>query len=109
MKLNILGTEYNVVLSALEKDYPKLSICDGYTDISIKEIVVAKFEKDEKSIEDLQYYSNKVLRHEIIHAFMYESGLWDNSDWAKNEEMTDWFAIQIPKLLEIFERININN
>lgn len=46
MKLNIFGTEYNVVLSALEKDYPKLSICDGYTDISIKEIVVAKFEKE---------------------------------------------------------------
>ena len=43
-----------------------------------------------------------VLVHELVHAFLYESGLSINSlspsGWASNEEMTDWMAIQGPKL-----------
>ena len=46
---------------------------------------------------------NKVKRHEIIHAFLFESGLAENSAWAQNEEMVDFFAIQFPKLLKAFE------
>ena len=51
---------------------------------------------------DLVAYQRKVIRHEIVHAFLYESGLWQNSYgskcWAQNEEMVDWFAIQEPKI-----------
>ncbi len=103
MRINILGTFYDVILNAKEKDYPKLKNCDGYTDFSIKQIVVAKLEKDESSIEDLDGYAKKVLRHEIIHAFLYESGL-DANCWARNEEIVDWIAIQFEKLLDTFIR-----
>lgn len=106
MKVNILGTEYKVIF-AEEEEKPKLKSCDGYMDFSIKEIVVGKFEQGENSIADLGFYSNKVLRHEIIHAFLYESGLWNNSGtveaWGQSEEMTDWLAIQSPKLLKAFQ------
>ena len=78
-------------------------------DQSIKEIVVGKFEPNEMSIEDLQGYTKKVLRHEIIHAFLYESGLWNNSgnikNWAQSEELTDWIAIQSPKLFKVFKTV----
>lgn len=49
----------------------------------------------------------EVLRHEIAHAFFYESGLWDSSNgttaWATNEEMIDWIAIQGLKLYTAWE------
>lgn len=104
-KINILGTEYTVIITD-EEEKPKLKSCDGYMDFSIKEIVVGKFEKDEDSVENLEEYTKKVLRHEIIHAFLYESGLWENSGkseaWGQDETITDWIAIQAPKLMKSF-------
>lgn len=105
MKVKILGTEYEIIRNAEEKDYPQLKKCDGFTDFSIKKIVVADFDKDESSIDDLEWYKNKVLRHEIVHAFIHESGLAENCDWARNEEMTDWIAIQFTKMLEVFIQV----
>jgi len=54
-------------------------------------------------------YMKEVLRHEIIHAFLNESGLCCNSSrfpgpWSKNEEMVDWFAIQGPKISEAWKK-----
>ncbi len=107
---NILGTEYNIVI-ATEKDYPMLKEVDGYTDTSIKLIVVdACNEVTPDSKKDLEMYRKSVIRHEIIHAFLYESGLAENSGsaqaWATNEEMVDWFAIQAPKIMRIFESVD---
>ena len=48
MKVKILGTEYEIIRDASEKDYPQLKNADGFTDFSIKRIVIADFEKDEK-------------------------------------------------------------
>ncbi len=47
------------------------------------------------------------LRHEIVHAFLGESGLSANSNesdaWARNEEMVDWFALQGPKIYKAWQ------
>ena len=102
MKVKILGTEYEVIKEAEEKDYPQLKKCDGFTDFSIKRIVVADFDKDESSVDDIDWYKKKVLRHELVHAFIHESGLAENCDWARNEELTDWIAIQFEKILGVF-------
>lgn len=102
MKVKILGTEYEVIKGAEEKDYPQLKKCDGFTDFSIKRIVVANFDKDESSVDDIDWYKKKVLRHELVHAFIHESGLAENCDWARNEELTDWIAIQFEKILGVF-------
>lgn len=105
MEINILGTKYEIIKNASTKDYPQLKKCDGFTDFSVKKIVVADFEKDENSIDDLEWYKNKVLRHEIVHAFLQESGLAENSDWARNEELIDWIAIQFEKILTTFVKV----
>lgn len=102
MKVKILGTEYEVIKDAEEKDYPQLKKCDGFTDFSIKRIVVADFDKDESSVDDIDWYKKKVLRHELVHAFIHESGLAENCDWARNEELIDWIAIQFEKILGVF-------
>lgn len=87
------------------EEYPKLKNCDGYTDFSIKRIVVADFERDESSVEDLEWYKKKVLRHELVHAFIHESGLAENCSWARDEVLTDWVAMQFEKLLTTFKEV----
>lgn len=101
MKVKILGTEYEIITNAEEKDYPKLSNLLGYTDFSIKQIVVRKLEQDNESLEDLKKCEKSTLRHELIHAFLFESGL-DNNSWARNEEIVDWIALQFEKMLATF-------
>ena len=54
----------------------------------------------------LEEYKKNVIRHEINHAFMYESGLDIHSDWGRNEQLIDWLAIQIPKIMKIYTEIN---
>lgn len=102
MKVNILGTEYDIIMDAEEKDYPKLKDAWGYTDFTIKKIVVSKFIKTSDTLENEEVFINKVLRHEIIHTFLIESGLNENSNWARNEEMVDWIALQFEKILSVF-------
>ena len=55
------------------------------------------------SKRDLSIQSKKVVRHEIVHAFLTESGLAENSFWAQNEELVDWIAIQGPKLIKAWQ------
>lgn len=113
MMINILGTEYKIEYKTKKQD-KRLQDVDGYCDYSTKTIVCVKRTKEDEhpmDLGDLKFIDNRILRHEIIHAFMYESGLWCNSYgvscWAENEEMTDWFAIQFPKIYKIYEELGI--
>jgi hypothetical protein len=112
-KVNILGSEWNVKFGS-EKEYPNLTNVDGYTDLSTREIVVDDMEASQGQIgvkADLKSYQKQVVRHEIIHAFLLESGLDSNSNsadsWAMNEEMVDWFAIQSPKIFKVFNELKL--
>lgn len=104
--IDILGTDYQVLFRESEDD-KKLEQCDGYFDYTENLIVVGIFKKDDMTVGNLEIYQKKVLRHEIVHAFLYESGLFGNSGgvehWATSEEMTDWFAIQAPKIFKVFQ------
>ncbi len=57
----------------------------------------------------MSVYKNEVARHEIIHAFLSESGLKSCSSWATNEEMIDFFAIQFPKIVKVMDKIECLN
>lgn len=105
MKVNILGTEYEIITEANISEYPKLENNLGYTDFSIKQIVISKMEPDDDTVEDLTIPKNKTLKHEIIHAFLYESGL-DSNSWARNEEIVDWIALQSEKMFDIFKKVD---
>lgn len=101
-KVNILGTEYSIVECKPEAD-TRLDGGDGCCDDSVKEIVLTKHEPEPGYKHDLEAVRRKILRHEIVHAFLCESGLAENSDWAQNEELVDWIAIQGPKLWEAWK------
>ena len=101
MIINVLGEEYVLVKSNAVSD-PKLEHNDGYCDHTVKMIVIDTFQETELSVGDLAEYEKQVIRHELIHAFLHESGLSDCS-WAKNEEIVDWIALQFPKMMKVFE------
>lgn len=56
--------------------------------------------------EQRSFRRKEVLRHEIVHAFLAESGLQADTSkaraWAMNEEMVDWIARQGPKIFQTF-------
>ena len=113
MKIDVLGTKYTIKrVNYGQDDYMEKMNFGGYCDEVEKQIVllnlktVPEWEADSEG--RIKSRENETLRHELIHAFLNESGLsWsslpiDNA-WAKNEEMVDWFAIQMPKLLKAFK------
>ena len=110
--INVLGTEYKIIEKD-EKDEKRLKTCWGFCDFNTKDIYInTDINKEtEDSCKNSEYFKKKVIRHEILHAFLYESGLRENSSdiraWAENEEMVDWFAIQSPKIFEIYKELDI--
>ena len=117
MKVNILGTEYSIETHKVSDDsYLEKNKLAGYCGEESKLIVIADM-TEEKYFSDVdekeqQAYRKRTLRHEIMHAFLNESGLSDSSNqyggaWAKNEEMVDWFAIQSPKIFAVYQSLDI--
>lgn len=98
--INILGTKYSITQTTEDKE-SRLKDCDGFCDETTKEIVVENYKRGEPGSKGkLELQEQKNVRHEIIHAFLSESGLAENSPWAQDEEMVDWFAKQAPKLVK---------
>lgn len=114
MKIAILGTEYEIKYLDYtnDGDFKKRSI-DGYCDLIAKKIVVCNMSTypgyEENPSESNAIIEKNNLRHEIMHAFLYESGLSSNSGndtaWSENEEMVDWIALQFPKILTVFREV----
>lgn len=101
MKINILGTEYNVIVD----DSLIPQGCDGLCRTYSKEIIIKSKENmlcPDDSIENKECRQNEVARHEIVHAFFSEAGL---EDYSNNEQLVDWIATQFPKLVKIFTEL----
>lgn len=96
-RVSVLGTFYTIKYSNEVED-KGLKGFDGYCDFNTKTIV----------IDGTNSHSviETTTRHEVIHAFLFESGL-DSSSWARNEEIVDWFANQFPKLDKVFDELKV--
>lgn len=116
MKINILGTEYKIKRYKYhDKPVFKKNSIDGYCDNVLKEIAYVDMSTypyyEDETEEHLELVERQTLRHEIVHAFLGESGLQESSGsvkdgWATNEEMVDWVALQFPKMLKVFQEAN---
>lgn len=117
MKANILGTKYKIIYKDFFKDetLQKNSFV-GYCDSVDKVIVICNMntfpEWKNEPPEKCKKAEQETLRHEIIHAFLNESGLSDSAlcfegGWTKNEEMIDFFAIQFPKIKKVYKKLKI--
>lgn len=103
-KVNVLGVDYEVIFcTAL--DNKDLIDASGLCNVYLKTIYINTF-GIEATQEDTNFL-NETLRHELVHAFAYESGLWGQS-WAKDEEIVDWIALMIPKLNKAILEVNLS-
>ena len=99
MEISILGRKWSI-LEKSQSVEPRLEGCDGFCDWTTREIIVER--EMEGNLGNMEPYIRKVKRHEIIHAFLLESGLAECSgeceSWAENEAMVDWYARMGPRI-----------
>ena len=104
--VDVLGRTWEVIVCT-ESDDPRLEGFDGFTDQTCQQIVIAD-RSDEATVKDLMACVMNTLRHELVHAFLYESGLgssWTHVLSGHDEEMVDWMAYQMPKIMEAYHSI----
>ena len=100
--INVLGTKWTIYREEFTSD--KL---DGYTDYTVREIHIRS--NNLNDVSDFDALMKKQLRHEVIHAFMAESGLQSNwehyNTYGHEETVVDWIAIQFSKILKVYEEL----
>ena len=104
MKVNILGQDYEI-RTLTEKEYPKLKGANGMCECYSKEIILnADCVDDDDTYANLQGFKDKVLRHEVIHAYFHEMGMHKYCD---DEMLVDLLAYQIPKMAKTFKEVGV--
>lgn len=98
--VNILGTQYQIITDVDGTLLPQGWV--GSCDVVTKTITLKFFAEGELGFEHCEKY----LRHELIHAFFYESGL---DEYYQNEMLTDWLAMQFPKLADVMRNMQTRN
>lgn len=112
--IDILGSTWSIDrCPASDEESFKDGVCMGCTNGYSHKITLcyARTVNDQwknQTKKTVNALEKQVCRHEIVHAFLDESGLGANampatSSWAENEEMVDWFAIQGPKIYKAWE------
>ena len=98
--INILGTEYSF---RVDEQVMNDAGADGMCRFHSKEIILRPEENilEDGTDEEIRTYYNKVIRHEVVHAALHESGL---THYANDELLVEWLAVQFPKLAEIFKK-----
>ena len=112
MKVNVLGTDYDILVKTGGEDECLRHGNWGYCDSTVHSIVIAPFDHYPANMyeaADHQSERRATLRHEIIHAFLAESGLTYGSSWAQNENCVEWIAQMFPKLLKAFVSVGALN
>ena len=100
--VDVLGIPYSINITP-EADDQKLETMDGYTDPSIKRIVISDVHRrpdDPENVQNQDWFQRNIIRHELIHAFVTESGCQD-AFWH-SEDMVRWLAYMFPRLLAAF-------
>lgn len=89
--ITILGVDYTIkyVDGIINDDSNTAGLCDYVS----KEIFVTTNPNFNKA---------EILRHEVVHAFLYESGM---GYYAADETLVEWIAIQLPKITKSLDSI----
>lgn len=98
-QLFILGSCWEVRIRKKEEE-ERLNDYIGFTDWTDRTIYLLDG-RNIGNISDPGEMLKHVVRHEIVHAFLFESGLGD--DWTHpgnghEETMVDWVAFQVHKI-----------
>jgi len=103
-RIDILGTTWTIQ-KANENNDSNLINNFAYTDNFAKIITYEPLAKRPNNTKKLDECQKEVLRHEIIHAFLFESGL---EDYSKDEVLVNYIAIQFYKLDKLFKELGVS-
>ena len=93
--VNILGQDY-IIRFTNRRDEKILEHADGECRWFSKEIII------DNELNDI-VYTKHVIKHEIIHAFLAESGL---KKYREDEDIVDWIAWNFDKIEKIFKEVS---
>lgn len=103
-EVSVLGTNYKIEFRNTEDD-PELKQNTAYIDSSIKKIIISNPPDDVHTKENKEAVQNQLIRHELVHAFLYESGL--DIGWAADESIVDYFALQLTKIHQAYDEVKL--
>lgn len=101
-QINILGTTYDIEFQERKRDSSATVNIDGTCDYTSKKIII--YNMDDYDYDNVKIYINNVIRHEIAHAFLNESGL---TAYSFDETLVEWIAIQVPKIIKLYNELEI--
>lgn len=93
-QINILGQNYTIKFENTRTE-PILKNADGECRWYLKEIII------DDELEPLEH-KYQVIKHEIIHAFLAESGL---KRYKEDEDIVDWIAWNIDKIQKAIGKV----
>ena len=107
-KISVMGSEFEIIYTTEEEDPTikgKSGVCysllqkikiDQYIYLDDADGSVAEAEKASKLLSLLA-----ILRHEIIHAFFFQSGLDTQCSFAVDEMLIDWLSLKMPEIVDV--------
>lgn len=104
MEINIKGKMWTIRHDDLNN--PILAEADGITLGYKREIIIREPKYLATSLEEQKERYRHVLRHELVHAFSFECGLYD--DERLNEGMVDWIASVLEEVEEAAQLIEVD-
>ena len=104
-KVKILGKEWIIhFVRAIENDQS----ISGMTDPTSREMFIKT--TNSENVKDFQRETANTIRHEVIHAFLFESGLgadWEHKALGHEETVVDWFAVMYPRIRKVFKQLGV--
>lgn len=101
---HIMGATYTVETNP---DIIKREGADGICARYGRKILIAPIDDmlpDCDNDKEKQARFNEVMRHELLHAFLYECGV---EKYAEDEDLVQFLAIQFYKLYELFREMEV--
>ena len=96
IRVDILGEQYEVLDSTDERfdSLNAVGLCEWWD----KKILIKKDigKPDENTMLNLTAYRNNIIKHEVIHAFLFESGM---VDYERDELLVEWIARNLDRMI----------
>lgn len=104
-KVNILGTEY-MIEEINPASSHKFNNANGIAELYSKKLLIDNTIGLQPDLEheNIKDYKKKVVRHEIAHAFLHESGL---TEYCMDEYLVEWIAQQAPKIFKTMKEVGV--
>lgn len=101
-KINVLGQDYYVDTACEElKKTEKDGLCYVYDKkIEVRPVQSMLNDADSMDLKEKRY--EEVVRHELVHALFFESGL---DSYSMDEILVNWIATQVPKINKAVDEV----